>query len=135
MNKYKGTHRKITFNLCVVCFASLSRHLLNGLSARAVENQSFLSIFFSPFLVSKILVMPVEAAPNGTRIRNLEYHKRLACDFGTVIFLRENRKIPQAGGLRYLEEILKLTVIRKSLMTTTDRMNIDKDLLCALRLN
>ena len=48
------------------------------------------------------------AAPNGAKISFLEYHKQPACDFGAVILPRENRKIPQAGGLRYTKEIINL---------------------------
>ena len=54
----------------------------------------------------------VQADPNGASPRNLGYHKQPACDLSAVILPGENRKIPQAGGLRYSEESLNLVPLQ-----------------------
>ena len=40
--------------------------------------------------------------------------RRLACDFGVVIFQSENRKIPQASGLRYTKKVINLVPLREA---------------------
>ena len=37
-----------------------------------------------------------------------------ACDYGAVVLQKENRKIPQAGGLRYPKKIFILVLLRES---------------------
>ena len=55
-------------------------------------------IFWLPWVSDEDLL---NKSCNGSRLGFLEYHKQLACDFGAVFLQRENRKTPQAGGLRY----------------------------------
>ena len=52
-----------------------------------------------------------EHPTNATKSWCLGYHKQPACDFGALILPGEYRQIPQAGGLRYPEEVLNIELL------------------------